>query len=233
MRADIYRGRVTSRPPFKLPFRRAATDAQPAATEPPFDPTSWSGALIVMLAFTAVLWVIQIVNANHDYAFNRFGLKPREVDGLWGVLTQPFLHESYGHLLSNTVPLVGIGWVLMLSGIRVWLFVTATVIVLGGLATWVVGPSNTVIVGASGMVFGWLGYLLARAYFTRRLKWILTAVALLVFFGTLLGSLLPTVNARVSWQSHVCGFLAGIFVGWLLHPRKGSARTRTGRAPVG
>ena len=117
----------------------------------------------------------------------------------------------------------------MLSGVRVWLFVTATVIVLGGLATWLVAPSNTTIVGASGLVFGWLGYLLARAYFTRRVKWIFTAVALLLFFGTLLGSLLPTVDARVSWQSHICGFLAGVFVGWLLHPRKG---VRTNPSPA-
>jgi membrane associated rhomboid family serine protease len=221
---------VTSRHPFKPPFRQAAKDGQ-ASSEPPFDPSSWSGALIVVAVFGALIWAIQIANAHHSYDYNRFGLKPRELDGLWGVVTQPFLHESYGHLLSNTVPLLGIGWVLMLSGMRVWLFVTATVIVLGGFATWLVAPSNTTIVGASGLVFGWLGYLLARAYFTRRLKWIFTAVALLLFFGTLLGSLLPTVNARVSWQSHICGFLAGIFVGWLLHPRKGSARTR--RPPVG
>jgi membrane associated rhomboid family serine protease len=221
---------VTSRQPFKLPFRRVTKDGQ-ASSEPPFDPSSWSGALILIAVFAAVIWAIQIANAHHDYDYNRFGLKPRELDGLWGVVTQPFLHESYGHLLSNTVPLLGIGWVLMLSGLRVWLFVTATVIVLGGFATWLVAPSNTTIVGASGLVFGWLGYLLARAYFTRRLKWIFTAVALLLFFGTLLGSLLPTVNARVSWQSHICGFLAGIFIGWLLHPRKGSARTH--RPPVG
>ena len=88
------------------------------------------------------------------------------------------------------------------------------------------------IVGASGMIFGWLGYLLARAFFTRRLKWIFTAVALLVFFGTLLGSLLPTVDAQVSWQSHACGFGAGIAVGWLLHPRRPANAARARRAPV-
>jgi membrane associated rhomboid family serine protease len=218
---------VTSR----LPFRRAKE--RPASTEPPFDPSSWTGALIVMTAFTALLWVIQVANAEHDYAFNRFGLQPRELDGLWGVLTQPFLHHSYGHLLSNTVPLMAIGWVLLLSGVRVWTFVTAAVVVLGGFAAWLVGPSHTTIVGASSMIFGWLGYLLARAYFTRRFKWILTAVALLLFFGTLLGSLLPTVDAKVSWQAHVCGFLAGVFVGWLLHPRQAARGSRLRRAPVG
>jgi membrane associated rhomboid family serine protease len=227
---------VSNRPPSKLPFPLRfgrQRDGAPT-TEPPFDPTSWGGALIVMCAFGAVLWIVQIINAGDDYGLNRFGLRPRAGSGLWGILTQPFLHQSYGHLASNTLPLVAIGWALLLSGVRVWLFVTATVIVLGDAATWLVAPSNEVIVGASGLVFGWLGYLMARAYFTRRLKWILTAVMLLLFFGALLGSLLPTVDTHVSWQSHLCGFLAGVFVGWLLHPRRAPrSRTRPRRANVG
>jgi membrane associated rhomboid family serine protease len=209
-------------PEFTNPFARAprTTGDRPARTEPPFDPTSWAGAGIVMLAFGAVLWIVQFVNAGEDYGLNRFGLRPRTEAGLWGVLTQPFLHQSYGHLVSNTFPLLAIGWTLLLSGVRVFLFVTAVVIVLGDFLTWLVAPSNQNIVGASGLIFGWLGYLLARAYFTRKIKWIFTAVALLVFFGTLLGSLLPTVDTHVSWQSHVTGFVVGGFVGWLLHPRK-------------
>jgi membrane associated rhomboid family serine protease len=222
---------VTSRLPFKLPF--GGSKDEPANSEPPFDPSTWTGALIVMAACTALLWGIQIANADHHYSYNRFGLEPRTLGGLWGVVTQPFLHESYGHLLSNSVPFFAIGWVLLLSGMRVWLFVTAVVIVLGGLLTWLVAPSNVTIVGASGMVFGWLGYLLARAYFSRRLKWIFTAVTLLLFFGTLLGSLLPTVNANISWQSHACGFVAGVFVGWLLHPRRTASGRTVRRAPVG
>lgn len=221
---------LSSRLPFTLKFRRGD---KPAVSEPPFDPTSWGGALIMMGVFGAVLWGVQIANASEGYGFNRFGLKPRAVDGLWGIIAQPFLHQSYGHLLSNTVPLLAIGWTLLLSGVRAWLFVTGVVIVLGDLLTWLVAPSGTVIVGASGMIFGWLGYLLARAYFTRRLKWIVTAVALLLFFGTLLGSLLPTVDAQVSWQSHLCGFATGVFVGWLLHPRSSVQSKRVRRSPVG
>ena len=197
-----------------------------------FDPTSWSGALVLIALFAAVLWAVQIVNAHDDYRLDRFGLRPRTASGLWGVLDQPFLHQSYGHLWSNTLPLVAIGWMLMLSGIRAWLFVTASVIVLGGFATWLVAPSGQLIVGASGLVFGWLGYLLARAYFSRRFKWIVMAVALLVFFGTLLGSLLPSVDSSVSWQSHLCGALTGVGVAWFLHPRKAPAAGRRRGAPV-
>ncbi|MDT4950085.1 MAG: hypothetical protein QOJ37_2680 [Pseudonocardiales bacterium] len=179
----------------------------------------------------AVLWTVQLVNAADNYQLDRFGLAPREAGGLWGVLTEPFLHASYGHMLSNTVPLVLIGWVLMLSGIRTWLIVTAIVVVGGGVLTWLVGPSNTVIVGASGMIFGWLGYLLARAYFSRELKWIVVAVLVLLFFGTLLFGLFPTLHSNVSWQAHVCGFVAGIGAGALLHPRRGETRF-SGRSAV-
>ena len=91
--------------------------------------------------------------------------------GLWGVLFSPFLHASWWHLISNTAPFIALGWAVLLSGVRTWLVVTAIVILVGGFATWLVAPSG-LIVGASGLVFGWLGYLIARAVFSRRLMWI-------------------------------------------------------------
>jgi membrane associated rhomboid family serine protease len=191
---------------------------------PAFDPNSWGGALVLMLFLGAVLWTVQFVNAADDYHLDRFGLKPREVDGLWGLVTMPLLHSSFGHLLSNTVPVVLIGWVVLLSGLRIWFVVTAVVVVGGGALTWLAGPAHSVIVGASGLVFGWLGYLLARAYFSRRLRWIVVAVLVLIFFGTLLFGLIPSVSSDVSWQAHVCGFAAGIGAGALLHPRGGETR---------
>ncbi|HEY8301552.1 MAG TPA: rhomboid family intramembrane serine protease [Jatrophihabitans sp.] len=219
---------MTSRQPFTLPFRRSRA----GTTEPRFDPTSWTGALLVIGALAVALYVVQYLNAADDYGWNRFGLRPRAVDGLWGVLTQPFLHTSWSHLLANTVPLLGIGWVLLLSGVRVFLFVTACVVVLGDLLTWLVAPSGQIIVGASAMVFGWLGYLLARAFFSRRLKWIAVAVLLLIFFSTLLGGLLPSSDSNVSWQSHLCGAVVGVAVAWVLHPRAGTTGRPARPAPV-
>ncbi|WP_375478875.1 rhomboid family intramembrane serine protease [uncultured Jatrophihabitans sp.] len=184
-----------------------------------------------MCGFAAALWIVQLINAGLDYRLDRFGVTPRAVGGLWGVLTEPFLHANYRHLLSNTLPVILIGWVVMLSGIRLWALVTTLVSVLGGLLTWAVAPSGVIVVGASGLVFGWLGYLLARAVFSRRLKWILVAVGVLSFFGTLLVGLFPTLNSEVSWQAHVCGFAAGLLVGAALHPRGGDIR-RLRRAAV-
>ncbi len=209
-----------SSPARPSPFPRR--DA-PVRREPPFELTSWSGALVAMAVFGAVIWAVQFVNAGDHYRLDRFGLKPREADGLWGVVTMPFLHANYDHILSNTLPLLAIGWILLLSGVRIWLIVTGVVVVIGGLLTWLIAPHG-IIVGASGMIFGWLGYLLARAYFSRRLKWIITAVLVLVFFGSLLYGLLPRDNSHVSWQAHLCGFLAGVGAGALLHPRGGETR---------
>jgi membrane associated rhomboid family serine protease len=207
--------------PIRLPFPRRGDDG--TEREPPFDPESWGGALILMGLFGAVLWVVQFINAADSYGLDRFGLQPREVDGLWGVVTMPFLHGSYGHLVSNTVPLLAIGWMVLLSGLRIWATVTAIVVVGGGLLTWLVAPHG-LIVGASGMIFGWLGYLLSRAWFSRKLKWIFVAVVALVFFGSLLFGLFPTLHSGVSWPAHVCGFAAGVGTGALLHPRGGDTR---------
>ncbi|MEO6884952.1 MAG: rhomboid family intramembrane serine protease [Jatrophihabitantaceae bacterium] len=203
---------------------------RPTTTEPAFNPSSWSGALIVMCALAAVLWFIQIINATEDQGLDRFGLRPRRLDGLWGVLTQPFLHASYGHMLANTVPFILIGWVVLLAGLRSWLIVTTIAIVAGGFATWLIAPSG-LVVGVSGLVFGWLGYLLGRAYFARTFKWIFVAIAVVFFFGTLLGGLLPTFNSQVSWQSHACGFAGGVLASAVLHPRRrrGAQRSSRGR----
>jgi membrane associated rhomboid family serine protease len=116
----------------------------------------------------------------------------------------------------------------MLSGVRTWLIVTGLVAVVGGVATWLIAPSG-LILGCSGLVFGWLGYLLARAYFTRRIMWILGAALVAFFFSGLFAGLLPSINSRSSWQAHVCSFVAGVAAGWVLHPRRARAtkqRTR-------
>jgi membrane associated rhomboid family serine protease len=179
-----------------------------------------------MLGVAAIAWIVQIVNATDHYSLTRFALRPRHVDGLWGVVTAPFLHDSYSHTFSDTVLLVAIGWVLLLSGVRSFLIVTATVALLGGILAWSLSlvPHYGRILGSNILVFGWLGYLLARAYFSRRIRWILVAVGVLFFFGALLGELLPSYDATTPWQARWCGFAAGALAGAALHPRRRSRR---------
>ncbi len=194
-------------------------------SEPPFEPTSWGGALTVMAVVAGVLWAVEIANAIDSHGLDRFGLRPRQVAGLWGILIGPFLHTSAWQLLSSTGPFILIGWVVLLSGLRTWLVVTGLVVVIGGVATWLVAPS-ALIIGCSAMIFGWMGYLLARAYFARRFLWILAAVLVAFFFSGLFAGLLPSINSNASWQAHVCSFGAGILTGWLLHPRGDRVKKR-------
>jgi membrane associated rhomboid family serine protease len=195
-----------------------------------FEVTSWSGALIAMTALCGVLWIIEIVNQAGDFDLQQYGLRPRDLDGLVGVVTAPFLHAGYGHLLANTAPFILIGWFVLVSGVRQFLLASAIIIVVGDLATWLIAPSG-IVVGASGLILGWLGYLLGRAYFSRRIVWIIAAVGVVFFFGTLLGGLLPSVNSEISWQGHLAGFLAGVLAAWILHqrlPARSSARSSGG-----
>jgi membrane associated rhomboid family serine protease len=214
----------TSTPARRQPTagrRLGKAESQPQRVdrrEPRFDVRSWSGALIVMVALAVVLFVVEAFDAAGNHRLDRFGLKPREVSGLVGVVASPFLHSGWWHLISNIVPFVLLGWVVLLSGLRNWLLVTAIVVVGGGLATWLVAPAG-LIIGVSGVVFGWLGYLIARAFFARRLLWIAMALFVVFFFSSMFGGLLPSINSHVSWQAHVCGFAAGVLAGWLLHPR--------------
>ncbi len=177
-----------------------------------------------MLGLGAVLWIVQILNAANDYSFNRFALRPRTLDGLVGIVVSPFLHSSYGQLLANTGPFVLIGWAVLLSGLRVFAIVSGLVIGLGGLATWLIAPSSSVILGTSALILGWLGYLIARAFFARKFVWIGAAVLACFFFGTLLVGLLPSLDEG-AWQGHLFGFAAGVFAAWLLHPRRPRRRS--------
>lgn len=180
-----------------------------------------------MLAATAVVWAVSIADLIDHHDFDRFGLRPRTVRGLAGVVTAPFLHRNIGHLLSDSLPLLLLGWVVMMAGWRTWAVVTATVLLAGGLVTWAVAPAG-LILGASGVVSGWLGYLLARAYFTRRVLWILMAVMVVLVFGSLFSTLLPLTSnsANDPWQGHLASFAVGIAVAAALHPRRGRSRSR-------
>jgi membrane associated rhomboid family serine protease len=172
-----------------------------------------------MLAIGAAVWILQIVNAGANYGLNRYELHPRSIDGLVGVIISPFVYHSYAQLLAITGPFVLIGWAILLSGWRPFLIVSAIVIIVGGLATWLISPS-TPTPGASGLVLGWVGYLVARAIFSRRILWIAVAVLVFFFFGGLFGALLPSLDGTSAWQEHLFGFAAGILAGWVLHPRR-------------
>ena len=174
--------------------------------------------LILVGVLAAVMWAVEVVDlAAGDLDAN--GIQPRDLDGLVGIVLAPFLHGDFGHLIGNTIPFLVLGGVIALSGFVRIGAVTAIVAVVGGLGTWLIGPDDTVHIGASGVVFGYATYLIARAFYTRRMLHLGTGLLVLGLFGTtLLFGLVPTPG--VSWQGHLFGAIAGVLAARLLDARR-------------
>lgn len=185
------------------------------------------GAAVLMGALLALLWVLEIVDQASGNALDEFGIRAREVDGLPYVFTAPFLHFGFDHLTSNSLPFFVLGVLVLLGGLARWVWSTLITVLSSGLTAWLLTPANSIIAGASGVIFGWLTYLLARGIYSRDIKQILISVAVLIFYGGVLWGVLPG-QAGVSWQGHLGGALGGVLAARLLHRR--SAR-RTSSSP--
>ena len=205
--------------PLGRPERQRQELAQ-ASLRPGLRPTRPPGAAITIAGVVGLLWVVVVVDAGLDHRLLRFGIKPRRLDGLLGILLAPVLHADARQLAANTVPLLLFGWIMLISGVRYLALVTAACWLLSGAVSWLAAPSSAVILGASGVIFGWLGYVLARAWFGRRLLWIGIAIAVLCVFSSMLFGLLPRSSSHTSWAGQLAGFLTGVLLGWLLHGRQ-------------
>ncbi len=172
----------------------------------------------VIGVFVAALWLVEILDVTvFDDAWERRGIRPRMLSGLQGVALAPLLHDDFTHLVANTVPLIILGGLVLAHGMRVWASVTGVVVVVGGLATWLFARSANHI-GVSGVVFGYLGYLLAAAFFERSLRSIVIGAVAFFLYGGLLFGVLPG-QPGVSWESHLFGAAAGVLAAWLLRSR--------------
>ena len=174
--------------------------------------------------FVAVIWALAGVDFVMDNRLAEYGIVPRTVDGLWGIPLAPFLHGGFGHVISNTVPLLMLGGLMAARGWQTLLGVTLFVVLLGGAGVWLVARSGSHI-GASGLVFGYFGYLVARGWYDRRIVSILIAVVVIVVYGGLLFGVLPT-GGRVSWEGHLTGLIAGVLAARFAKPSR-QEETRT------
>ncbi len=161
----------------------------------------------------ALMWAIELINTVDSNELDGDGLYARNVGRFWGILTSPFIHASFQHLFANTIPLLFLGAIIAMHGARRLVVVTAFVIVIGGLGTWIFGSGEEV--GASGVVFGYATYLLARGFFDRSIWELVVGLVVGVVWGAvLLSSLMP--HAGISWQAHLFGGIAGVIVAWRL-----------------
>lgn len=166
----------------------------------------------------ATIWAIEVVNVISGYALNQlFGLRPRSLGGLDGILFMPFLHGSLGHTVTNTAPLLILGGLLAATAQRLVLPASIIIVALGGLGVWLFG-ATALHVGASGLIFGWFGFLLTRGVMERQLVPLLAATGVAFLYGTMLWGVLPG-QPGISWEAHLFGAAAGIFAGYALRNR--------------
>lgn len=171
---------------------------------------------VILGGFVVLLWIVEILDALvFRGALNQYGIRPRELSGLWGILFAPFLHGNFEHLIANTFPLVTLGWFVMVREISDFFIVTLFAAILGGLGTWLIGVSGSVHIGASGLVFGYLGFLLLRGYFERSVTSIALSLLVFVLYGSLIWGVLPN-QPGISWEGHLFGFIGGAIAARLL-----------------
>ena len=183
------------------------------------------GAILLLLVFVAAIWVVFLVNGLlFDGDLNRYGLSPMALPYRWlsefepsvpylagsfrGILLSPMLHGSFSHLLSNTLPLLVLGGFVALRGAKTLVGVSLFVVVLGGMLVWLVGRP-AIHIGASGLVFGYFGYLLAQGWYERSFVSIVVAVAVLLLYGGMIFGALPQ-SGFISWEGHLFGLIAGV-----------------------
>jgi membrane associated rhomboid family serine protease len=186
-------------------------------------------ALIVMGAFLAVIWILQVVNWADGYRLDsEFGILPEHVSRLPDIFTAPFLHFSWQHIEGNSVPLFVLGVLAAYRSIGRFLLVSLIVAVTSGMAVWLFQASNELTVGASGLIFGYFGYVLVRGFFDRNFVDIGVGLVAGVLYWTILEVAIPGTPG-VSWIGHVGGLVGGVLAAWIL---RGAAPARRPRRPV-
>ncbi|KIR65128.1 rhomboid family intramembrane serine protease [Micromonospora harpali] len=177
-------------------------------------------AFVAMCAVVPVLFLVEALDVGLGIDLDLAGgIIPRHIDGLDGVLFSPFLHADFNHLYSNSVPLILLGTFVLAAGFRRFMWSTLVIVLVSGLGVWFTGSPNSVVVGASGVIFGYLGVLLTRGVVER--SWWNFAVVLLVglLYGWQLLGILPT-DERISWQGHLFGLVGGVVAAILFRRRR-------------
>jgi len=170
---------------------------------------------LILVGSLSVFWVAEIIDVVLPFwGLDQYGIRPRTERGLWGILASPFLHGGFDHLIGNSVPFLILGWLTMFRERWHFALVTVMAMLLGGLGVWTFGATGSVHIGASGVIFGYLGFLLLSGFFERRFGAILVSLGVGVAYGGLVWGVLPS-QPGISWEGHLFGFLAGILAAYV------------------
>lgn len=181
----------------------------------------------LMVGWVALLWLLEVIDVASGHALDDFGIMPRSVPELVDVIPASFIHFGFAHVAANSVPLLVLGFLSALGGLRRFAAVCALIIVADGLGVWLISPDNTNTAGASGVVFGLFGFLLISGFVERRLAGVAVGVLIAaVWGGSVLAGLAPT-ETGVSWQGHLIGLVAGAVAAYLFRHREPRRPTLT------
>ena len=184
----------------------------------------------ILGSFIAIFWILEILDqfvlpreidryGIIHYFLDNYGIRPHSLIGLRGILFAPFLHGDFGHLIGNTIPFLILGWLVMIQETSDFWIVTLITMIIGGAGTWIFGSPNSVHIGASSLVFGYLGFLLLRGYFQRNIPSIMLSLVVGFLYGGLIWGVLP-MQPGISWQGHLFGFLGGVLSAKLIAKEK-------------
>ena len=196
-----------------------------------FDIAEARKAFFLMVGFIALIWVLQIFNWVGHYRLDYdYGILPRNIGRLPQIFSAPFLHFSWDHIEGNSGPLFVFGFLAAYRGVKKFLGVTLIVAVTSGLAVWLFQGGHELTVGASGLIFGYFGYVLSRGVFDRNLIDVLTALVMALSYAYILTVAIPGTPG-VSWIGHLGGLIGGIASGWIFRTRRTVPRTVRGKVP--
>ena len=174
----------------------------------------------ILLGLVSIFWIVEIVDQLLFMGrLNLYGIIPRTNEGLWGILFAPFLHGDWQHLIANTIPFLTLGWFVMLQETSDFFIVSIITMLVGGFGVWLFGVPNSVHIGASILIFGYLGFLLLRGFFQRNLPSILLSIIVGFLYGGLVWGVLPS-QPGISWEGHLFGFLGGVIAAYFIGKRK-------------
>lgn len=197
---------------------------------------AWLVGGATVVSFVALLYIVEVVDIVSGHRLDENGIRPLETDGLSGIIFAPLLHADWAHLMANTGPALVLGFLMTLAGLSRFIWATAIVWIVGGFGTWLIGnlgsPAGveTNHIGASGLIFGWLTFLIVFGFFTRTLWEIVVGVIVLFIYGSVLWGVIPGTFG-VSWQGHLCGALAGVLAAYLLSSPERKTRARRKALP--
>ncbi|MEX2578563.1 MAG: rhomboid family intramembrane serine protease [Verrucomicrobiales bacterium] len=177
----------------------------------------------LLFGIAGLFWGLEILDQILFGFLDHFGIRPRTLPGLAGVFLAPFIHLGFGHLVSNTLPFLILGGVVLVGGRKIFVTASLFIVAVGGGMLWTLGPSSTNHIGASLLVFGYFGFLIARGVFERSAFWIVVSIITLILYGGMLAEVVPGQRG-ISWQGHLFGFVAGVLAARVMFTREMPAR---------